>query len=67
MSSRQEIAERVIARWKTRGFDLESDREFVEILGKWIEGTIDMIEMRRRYIDLIRTRADARIGRSGSK
>jgi hypothetical protein len=60
MSSRQEIAERVIARWKARGFDLKNDGDFVDILGLWIEGSIDMVEMRRRYMSVIRRRADER-------
>ena len=57
MGSRREIAERVIARWKTRGFDLESDRDFLTIVGLWTEGAIDVIEMRRRYVDIIQSRA----------
>jgi hypothetical protein len=60
MSSRQEIAERVIARWKARGFDLKNDGDFVDILGLWIEGSIDMVEMRSRYASVVRRRADER-------
>jgi len=57
MGSRQEIADRVMARWKARGFDLKTDGDFVDILGLWIEDSIDMVEMRRRYISVVRRRA----------
>jgi hypothetical protein len=60
MSSRQEIAERVISRWKARGFDFKNDGDFVDILALWIEGSIDMVEMRSRYASVVRRRADER-------
>ena len=57
MQSRRSIAERVIARARARGAAIDGDLEYMALVELWIEGEIDIQEMRRRYTDLLTTRA----------
>lgn len=49
MNSGKDIAERVIARWKTRGIPIDDDLDFMDLVELSIAGTIGSDEMRRRY------------------
>jgi hypothetical protein len=55
---RREIADRVIARWKERGFVLDADLLYMRLVELWIDGEIGGREMRQRYAQLLRQRAD---------
>jgi len=63
MGRKREIADRVIARWKERGFVLDADPHYMGLVELWIEGEIGGEEMRQRYAQLLRHRADERAGR----
>ncbi|QWW72473.1 hypothetical protein [Rhizobium sp. WYJ-E13] len=63
MDRRKEIADRVIARWKERGFALDADPHYMQIVELWIAGEIGGAEMRERYARLLRLRGDERAGR----
>jgi hypothetical protein len=60
MSSRRSIAERVIARARERGKPIDDDPAFMEMLALWIDGKIDMQDMRSRYTDLIVSRSQVK-------
>lgn len=60
---RREIADRVIARWKERGFALDADPHYMQIVELWIACEIGGAEMRERYAQLLRLQADKRAGR----
>jgi len=64
MDRKREIADRVIARWKDRGFVLDGDPHYMRLVELWIEGEIGGAEMRQRYAQLLRDRADERAGRA---
>lgn len=55
-SSRKEIAERTISRWKALGIDIDGDPEFMTLLGLWISGSIGSTQMRSRYVSIMRSR-----------
>ncbi|RDJ00779.1 hypothetical protein B5K05_33460 [Rhizobium phaseoli] len=63
MDRKREIADRVIARWKERGFVLDADPHYMRLVELWIEGEIGGPEMRQRYAQLLRHRADEGAGR----
>ena len=54
MNRRREIADRVVARWRAHGIDLDADPNYVHLVDLWIEGTIAASEMRRRYLIVLR-------------
>jgi hypothetical protein len=64
MDRKREIADRVIARWKERGFVLDADPHYMRLVELWIEGEIDGPEMRQRYAQLLRDRAAERAVRA---
>ncbi|PWI49875.1 hypothetical protein B5K03_33920 [Rhizobium phaseoli] len=64
MDRKREIADRVIARWKERGFVLDAYPHYMRLVELWIEGEIGGPEMRQRYAQLLRDRADERAGRA---
>lgn len=51
MPSRKEIAEGVIARWRSRGVRIDEDPVFMELAGQWVRGEIEMDELRRLYLE----------------
>lgn len=55
--SRKSIAERVIARARSRGTAIDDDPEYMAIIKAWIEGEISIQEMRQRYITLLQERS----------
>ncbi|WP_162950416.1 hypothetical protein [Rhizobium jaguaris] len=64
IQSRRSIAERAIARARARGTPIDDDSEFVALVELWIEGEIDMKEMRLRYVKLLDQRAHSHFARS---
>jgi hypothetical protein len=54
LHSRQTVAARVIARMRERGVAIDADAEFMELVGLWTSGAIDMQECRSRYLDLLK-------------
>lgn len=53
MQLRRSIAERVIARARGRGMPIDDDVEYMALVEQWVEGEIEIEEMRQRYIDLL--------------
>jgi hypothetical protein len=64
MDRKREIADRVIARWKERGFVLDGDPHYMRLVELWIEGEIGGAGMRQRYAQFLADRADERGGRA---
>lgn len=56
---RRAILERVIARWRERGSDIEADPGFRAHVDEWIDGQITVVQLRERYNDLLRNRSEA--------
>lgn len=46
----------MVARWEARGFQIESDPSFLESIEDWIEGRIEIPELRLIYMNLVRSR-----------
>jgi hypothetical protein len=63
MQSRRSIAERVIARARELGTPIDTDVEYMALVELWIEGDIDIEDMRQRYINLLARRSAERKGR----
>lgn len=61
---RLRIVERVLGRFDARGVPFERDPQFSSHIEDWIDGTIDMSELRSRYLELLRSRIAER--RSGT-
>ena len=53
---RRKAFERMVARWEARGFQIESDPSFLESIEDWIEGRIEIPELRVIYKNLVRSR-----------
>jgi hypothetical protein len=53
---RRGIVERVIARLEARGASFERDPQFLVHVEAWVEGNIDMQELRARYLEFSRAR-----------
>lgn len=60
MTSRQFIAERVIARARARGAPVDNDSEFLALVDIWVAGEIEADEMRDRYNALLEERSLAK-------
>jgi hypothetical protein len=63
MQLRRSIAERVIARARRRGMPIDDDAEYMALVEQWIEGEIEIKEMRQRYIGLLARRSAERKAR----
>lgn len=61
--TRKAIADRAIARAKSRGAPIDRDPAFVALLDEWVRGEIDLKEMRWRYLDILALQAAERHGR----
>lgn len=66
MHSRRSIAARVIARARERGMPIDDDVEYMALVEHWIEGEIDIQDMRQRYIQLLARRSADRRARRGN-
>lgn len=66
MESRRSIAERTIARARERGMAINDDVEYMTLVELWIEGEIDIQEMRTRYNQLLARRSADRRARRGN-
>ncbi|MCJ8518110.1 hypothetical protein ABID21_000996 [Pseudorhizobium tarimense] len=53
---RRGIVERVLARLEARGAPFERDPQFLAHIEDWVDGKIDMQELRGRYLDFARSR-----------
>ncbi|WP_395517738.1 hypothetical protein [Pseudorhizobium flavum] len=53
---RRKAFERMVARWEARGFQFESDPSFLESVEDWIQGRIEIPELRVIYMNLVRSR-----------
>jgi len=53
---RRRVYEKVSARLKASGTPFDDDPRFLSAVEEWIEGAIDIAELRRRYSDIQRTR-----------
>lgn len=53
MSTRKEIANRVIAKWQAEGFVIDEDAEFKALMRLWIVGDLSIDQVRRRYMKLL--------------
>lgn len=60
MQLRRSIAERVIARARRRGMPIDDDVDYMALVEQWVEGEIEIEEMRQRYIDLLARRSAKR-------
>jgi hypothetical protein len=56
---RREIADRVTARMRERGFAADQDCAFMNLIDDWTH-LIDMAECRSRYAEIMRERRQAR-------
>ncbi|MGK9051512.1 hypothetical protein [Xaviernesmea oryzae] len=63
MQLRRSIADRVIARARRRGMPIDDDMEYMALVEQWVEGEIEIGEMRQRYIDLLARRSAERKAR----
>ncbi|NKM48764.1 hypothetical protein GFL91_28185 [Rhizobium leguminosarum bv. viciae] len=66
MKSRRSIAERTIARARERGMPIDDDVEYMTLVELWIEGEIDIQDMRQRYNELLAHRSADRKARRGN-
>lgn len=53
MSTRKEIADRVMAKWRAEGFVIDEDAEFKALMRLWIAGDLSIDHVRRRYMKLL--------------
>ena len=53
---RRKVYEKVSARLKASGTPFDDDPRFLSAVEEWINGAIDIGELRRRYFDIQRTR-----------
>jgi hypothetical protein len=60
MTTRKEIADRVIAKWAERGMAIERNAEVEVLLKLWIAGDVPIDCIRRRYLKLLRERRPER-------
>ena len=49
---RRTIFERAVAKYRALGTPIDNDPAFVELVGKWIDGDVDMRDVARSYGDL---------------
>jgi hypothetical protein len=56
---RREIADRVLARMRERGFPADQDNAFMTLIDDWTLGLIEMAGCRSRYAGIIRERRHA--------
>lgn len=54
---RQAIFERARSRAEATGTPIESDPHFTEWVSQWIQGEIDLNELKHRYGELLKQRA----------
>ncbi|WP_037112020.1 hypothetical protein [Pseudorhizobium marinum] len=53
---RRKVYEKVSARLKASGTPFDDDPRFLSAVEEWINGAIDIGELRKRYFDIQRTR-----------
>ncbi|WP_077966594.1 hypothetical protein [Ensifer adhaerens] len=56
MTTRKDIADRVIAKWRDLGFPIDDHAEFQALLKLWINGDVSVDDIRRRYVKLLQER-----------
>jgi len=56
---RRRIVEQVIQRLGARGVAFETDPQFLSAMNDWIAGTIEMPQLRQRFLDLLQERQSA--------
>lgn len=54
--NRRKVFERIVARNEARGTPLETGPSFLAKVDEWIEGEIDITELRQFYAELLRSR-----------
>jgi hypothetical protein len=57
---RREIADRVLARMRERGFAADQDDAFMNLIDDWTLGLVEMAECRSRYAGIMRNRRQER-------
>jgi len=63
MHSRRSIAERTVARARERGMPIDDDVEYMTLVELWIEGEIEIQDLRHRYSELLAHRSADRKAR----
>lgn len=61
--TRRSIAKRALDRARARGVPIDDDPAFVALLDEWINGRIDMKQMRECYLDILALKEAERRGR----
>jgi hypothetical protein len=56
---RRRIVEQVIQRLDASGMAFETDPQFLSAMNDWIAGTIEMPQLRQRFLDLLQERQSA--------
>ncbi|RWX78971.1 hypothetical protein EPK99_10375 [Neorhizobium lilium] len=56
METRRRIADKVLARMRERGFPMDQDADFTNLIDLWVAGEIAMSECHRRYLGLVQHR-----------
>ncbi|MBP2549642.1 hypothetical protein J2858_002565 [Neorhizobium galegae] len=56
---RRRIVEQVIQRLDAHGMAFETDPQFLCAINDWIAGTIEMSQLRKRFLDLLQERHSA--------
>jgi hypothetical protein len=56
---RRRIVEQVIQRLDASGMAFETDPQFLSAMNEWIAGTIEMPQLRQRFLDLLHERQSA--------
>ncbi|MCB5203784.1 hypothetical protein LH464_15025 [Neorhizobium sp. T786] len=54
--SRRKVFDTMLARVEAQGFQFESDADFRALVEEWIEGTLEIGELREVYAQLLRSR-----------
>jgi len=60
MSRRREIADRVLAKYKARGYALDAIPGWTDLVNLWVDRTIDGAEMHQRYLAELQPQAGSR-------
>lgn len=56
IETRRRIADEVMGRMRGRGFPVDEDGDFTQLIGRWVDGEIPMSECHRHYLARLRER-----------
>lgn len=56
MKDRQDIAMRVLARWRSAGFPIDDYPEIALLIQRWIEGKLTARDMQQLCLEILKSR-----------